>query len=156
MSRERFFEIACVVLLAVFIAAMLAGNASSSKTAEEVFTPVVSQVDLDTLKVRDNKVIVKEFSFGEDDVENVIYISSDSVMEVRELLLVEAKSSDDVQKLTELIKTRVESKKALFKNYAPEQSALLENYTLVKKGKFILYTVYDSPEKIVSAFKKAL
>lgn len=156
MSRERFFEIACVVLLAVFIAAMLAGNAGSSKTAEEVFTPVVSQVDLDTLKVRDNKVIVKEFSFGEDDVENVIYISSDSVMEVRELLLVEAKSSDDVQKLTELIKTRIESKKALFKNYAPEQSALLENYTLVKKGKFILYTVYDSPEKIVSAFKKAL
>ncbi len=156
MSRERFFEIACVVLLAVFIAVMLAGNAGSSKTAEEVFTPVVSQVDLDTLKVRDNKVIVKEFSFGEDDVENVIYISSDSVMEVRELLLVEAKSSDDVQKLTELIKTRVESKKALFKNYAPEQSALLENYTLVKKGKFILYTVYDSPEKIVSAFKKAL
>lgn len=156
MSRERFFEIACVVLLAVFIAAMLAGNAGSSKTAEEVFTPVVSQVDLDTLKVRDNKVIVKEFSFGEDDVENVIYISSDSVMEVRELLLVEAKSSDDVQKLTELIKTRVESKKALFKNYAPEQSALLENYTLVKKGKFILYTVYDSPEKIASAFKKAL
>ena len=156
MSRERFFEIACVVLLAVFIAAMLAGNAGSSKTAEEVFTPVVSQVDLDTLKVRDNKVIVKEFSFGEDDVENVIYISSDSVMEVRELLLVEAKGSDDVQKLTELIKTRVESKKALFKNYAPEQSALLENYTLVKKGKFILYTVYDSPEKIVSAFKKAL
>ena len=72
MSRERFFEIACVVLLAVFIAAMLAGNAGSSKTAEEVFTPVVSQVDLDTLKVRDNKVIVKEFSFGEDDVENVI------------------------------------------------------------------------------------
>lgn len=156
MSRERFFEIACVVLLAVFIAAMLAGNAGSSKTAEEVFTPVVSQVDLDTLKVRDNKVIVKEFSFGEENVENVIYISSDSVMEVRELLLVEAKSSDDVQKLTELIKTRVESKKALFKNYAPEQSALLENYTLVKKGKFILYTVYDSPEKIVSAFKKAL
>lgn len=156
MSRERFFEFACAVLLAVFIAAMLAGNAGSSKTAEEVFTPVVSQVDLDTLKVRDNKVIVKEFSFGEDDVENVIYISSDSVMEVRELLLVEAKSSDDVQKLTELIKTRIESKKALFKNYAPEQSALLENYTLVKKGKFILYTVYDSPEKIVSAFKKAL
>lgn len=156
MSRERFFEIACVVLLAVFIAAMLAGNAGSSKTAEEVFTPVVSQVDLDALKVRDNKVIVKEFSFGEENVENVVYISSDSVMEVRELLLVEAKSSDDVQKLTELIKTRVESKKALFKNYAPEQSALLENYTLVKKGKFILYTVYDSPEKIVSAFKKAL
>lgn len=156
MSKQRFFEILCTVLLAVFIVAMLAGNAGSSKTAEQVFEPVIEQVDLEVLKVRDDKVLVKEFSFGEKDVENVIYISSDSVMEVRELLLVEAKSTEDVQKITELIRSRVESKKALFKNYAPEQSALLENYVLVKKGKFILYTVYDSPEKIVKAFKKAL
>ena len=156
MSRQRFFEILCTVLLAVFIASMLAGNAGSSKTAEQVFEPVIEQVDLEVLKVRDDKVLVKEFSFGAKDVENVIYISSDSVMEVRELLLVEVKSTEDVQKITELIRSRVESKKALFKNYAPEQSALLENYVLVKKGKFILYTVYDSPEKIVKAFKKAL
>ena len=152
MSKQRFFEILCTVLLAVFIVAMLAGNIGSSKTAEQV----IEQVDLEVLKVRDDKVLVKEFSFGEKDVENVIYISSDSIMEVRELLLVEVKSTEDVQKITELIRSRVESKKALFKNYAPEQSALLENYVLVKKGKFILYTVYDSPEKIVKAFKKAL
>lgn len=156
MSRQRLFEIICVVLLAAFIGIMLFQNSGSSKTAEEVFTPVTEQVDLEALKILDNKTLVKEFSFGEEDVENVIYISSDSVMEVRELLLVEVKSRDDVQKISELIKSRVESKKALFKNYAPEQSALLENYTLVKKGKFILYTVYDSPEKIVKAFKKAL
>ena len=156
MSKQRFFEILCTVLLAVFIASMLAGNIGSSKTAEQVFEPVMEQVDLEVLKVRDDKVLVKEFSFGEKDVENVIYISSDSIMEVRELLLVEVKSTEDVQKITELIRSRVESKKALFKNYAPEQSALLENYVLVKKGKFILYTVYDSPEKIVKAFKKAL
>lgn len=156
MSKQRFFEILCTVLLAVFIVAMLAGNIGSSKTAEQVFEPVIEQVDLEVLKVRDDKVLVKEFSFGEKDVENVIYISSDSIMEVRELLLVEVKSTEDVQKITELIRSRVESKNALFKNYAPEQSALLENYVLVKKGKFILYTVYDSPEKIVKAFKKAL
>ena len=99
MSKQRFFEILCTVLLAVFIVAMLAGNAGSSKTAEQVFEPVIEQVDLEVLKVRDDKVLVKEFSFGEKDVENVIYISSDSVMEVRELLLVEVKSTEDVQKL---------------------------------------------------------
>ncbi len=156
MSRQRYFEILCAVVLVVFIGAMLAGNAGSSKTAQEVFTPVTEQVDLDSLMVRDNTVLVKEFSFGEKDVENVIYISSDSVMEVRELLLVEAKTSEDVQRITELIKNRVEAKKALFKNYAPEQSALLENFVLIRKGKFIFYTVYDEPEKLARAFKKAL
>ena len=77
-------------------------------------------------------------------------------MEVRELLLVEAKSKDDVDAIVEKIKSRIEEKKALFKNYAPEQSALLENYALQKKGKFIMFTVSDSPEKFVEAFKKAL
>lgn len=156
MSKEKFSQILCVVFLAVFILILLVQNGGSSKTGEEVFTPVIESFEIGELKVRDDKTIKKEFSFGEEDVENIVYISSDSIMEVRELLLVETKSKDDVQKIVESIQSRVDSKKALFKNYAPEQSALLENYVLVKKGKFVLYVVSDSPQPIVKAFKKAL
>ena len=156
MSKEKFFEILCVVLLFVFVGVMLFQNNGSSKTGEEVFTPVIDAFEMGELKVRDDKTLKKEFSFGEEDVENVLYVSSDSIMEVRELLLVEAKSKDDVSSITEKIQSRVDSKKALFKNYAPEQSALLENYTLIKKGKFILYIVSDSPDNVIKAFKKAL
>ncbi len=156
MSKEKFFEILCVVLLFVFVGAMLFQNGGSSKTGEEVFTPVIDAFEMGELKVRDGKTLKKEFSFGEEDVETVLYVSSDSIMEVRELLLVEAKSKDDVSSIAEKIQSRVESKKALFKNYAPEQSALLENYTLIKKGKFILYIVSDSPDAVIKAFKKAV
>lgn len=156
MSKQRRGEILSVVLLFVFIGFLFFQNGESTKSAEEVFEKVSSAADLSYLKKRDNATLKKEFSFSEKDVENVLYISSDSVMEVRELLLVEAKSKDDVDAIAEKIKSRVEEKKALFKNYAPEQSALLENYALQKKGKFIMFTVSDSPEKFVKAFKKAL
>ena len=156
MSKEKFFEILCVVLLVGFVGFLLFENGGSSKKGEEVFTPVIEAFEMGELKVRDDKTLKKEFSFGEEDVASVMYISSDSIMEVRELLLVEAKSKDDVQKITEAIQSRVESKKALFKNYAPEQSALLENYTLIKKGKFVFFIVSDSPEAAIKAFKKAL
>ncbi len=156
MSKEKFFEILCVVLLVGFVGFLLFENGGSSKTGEEVFTPVIEAFNMGELKVRDDKTLKKEFSFGEEDVATVMYISSDSIMEVQELLLVEAKSKDDVQKIAEAIQSRVESKKALFKNYAPEQSALLENYTLIKKGKFVFYIVSDSPEAAIKAFKKAL
>lgn len=156
MSKQRRGEIISVVLLFVFIGFLFFQNSASTKSAKEVFEKVFLAEDLSYLKVRDNATLKKEFSFGEKDVENVLYVSSDSVMEVRELLLVEAKSKDDVDAIVEKIKSRVEEKKALFKNYAPEQSALLENYALQKKGKFIMFTVSDSPEKFVEAFKKAL
>lgn len=156
MSKQRRGEIISVVLLFVFIGFLFFQNSASTKSAKDVFEKVFLAEDLSYLKVRDNATLKKEFSFGEKDVENVLYISSDSVMEVRELLLVEAKSKDDVDAIVEKIKSRVEEKKALFKNYAPEQSALLENYALRKKGKFIMFTVSDSPEKFVEAFKKAL
>lgn len=156
MSKEQLSKIFCVVLLFVFVGAMLFQNAGSSKTGEEVFTPVIEAFDMGELKVRDGKTLKKEFSFGEEDVESFVYISSDSIMEVQELLLVEAKSKDDVSSITEKIQSRTESKKALFKNYAPEQSALLESSTLIKKGKFILYIVSDSPDAVIKAFKKAL
>jgi len=156
MSKEKFFEILCVVLLAGFVGVLLFQNGGSSKTGEEVFPPVMEAFEIGELKLRDEKTIKKEFSFSVEDVENVVYISSDSIMEVRELLLVETKSKDDVQAIAEQIQSRVESKKALFKGYAPEQSALLENYALVKKGKFILFTVSDSPETVIKAFKKAV
>lgn len=156
MSKQRRGEIISVVLLFVFIGFLFFQNSAGTKSAKEVFEKVFLAADLSYLKVRDNATLKKEFSFGEKDVENVLYISSDSVMEVRELLLVEAKSKDDVDAIVEKIKSRIEEKKALFKNYAPEQSALLENYALQKKGKFIMFTVSDSPEKFVEAFKKAL
>ena len=155
MSKQRFGEIISVVLLFCFIGFLFFQNGANSKSFSEVFETVFLADDLSYLTVRDNKTLKKEFSFEEKDVEGVFYMSSSSVMEVRELLLVEAKSTEDVEVLVEKIKSRVEEKKALFKNYAPEQSALLENYALQKRGKFILFTVSDSPEKFVQAFKKA-
>lgn len=156
MSKQRSGELFCVVLLFVFIGFLFFQNSAGQKSAEELFDKIYSAADLSYLKIRDNQTLKKEFSFSKKDVENVIYLSSDSIMEVRELLLVETKSTDDVDAIVEKIRSRIEKKKALFKNYAPEQSALLENYALEKKGKFIMFTVSDSPEEFIKAFKKAL
>lgn len=155
MSREKAARILCVVLLLGFIAALLFQNSDSSVSAEEVFSAAAGAFETEELEVKTTKEIKKQFSLDESTAENVLFIASDSVMEVRELLVVEVKNKDDVDAVFESIESRVTEKKALFKNYAPEQSALLENYVLVKRGKFILYAVSSSPDKVVKAFKKA-
>lgn len=156
MKAVRYKEIFCVVVLVVFIAALCFGGKTSKATAEEVFKAVSSAVETGETELCKNEKFKKEFGFGVGEFDGVFYMASDSIMEVREILVVKLKDTSPAKELVESIEARVENKHTLFKGYAPEQSALLDKYILVQNGNFILFAVSDSPAQIEKAFKKAL
>ena len=159
MHAERIKEIICVVVLVVFIV-FLTGNSSVSKsTGDEVFKSVDAAVSVSgqkDIKKCDNQRIKKEFGFTHNDFDYVTYYASDSVMEVRELLIIKLKDKSQLDSVRQATETRVTDKAKLFKGYAPEQSAMLDKYVFEYKKGFILYAVCDNPDQLISAFKKAL
>ena len=156
MKTVRYKELGCVVVLVVFILLLCTGGKTSKAKAEDVFASACSAADTSMLSVCKDEKFKKEFGFGVQEFDGVCYMASDSIMEVREILVVKTAKTSPSDELIEKIKSRIENKAVLFKGYAPEQSALLEDYTLVQKGNFILFTVSDSSSKIEKAFKKAL
>lgn len=159
MKAERIKEIICVVVLVVFII-VLSGNSSVSKsTGEEVFKSINATVRIDEqkdIKKCDNQRIKKEFGFTHNDFDYVTYYASDSVMEVREILVIKLRDKSQLDSVESAVKKRVEDKAKLFKGYAPEQSAMLDKYIFEYKKGFVLYAVSDNPDQLISAFKKAL
>lgn len=155
MSRERRNEIICVAALLLFIAFLFVQNSAGSKTAEQIFTPVCESFKSEGLKTADATKLKKEFSLSDATVENYVYYCSDSIMEVRELLLLELKDPAESQEIFDRIKTRVDDKAKVFEKYAPEQNALLQQHVLQKRDKFIVFAVCDNPDEIKAAFKKA-
>ena len=156
MKTVRYKELFCVAVLVVFIVLLCSGGKTSKANAEDVFNAVSSAVDSGELSLCKDEKFKKEFGFGVQEFDGVYYMASDSIMEVREILVVKAAEQSPSDELVEKIKARVEDKAVLFKGYAPEQSALLEDYIFVQKGNFILFSVTDSPSIIKGAFKKAL
>ncbi|MCM1364470.1 MAG: DUF4358 domain-containing protein [Faecalibacterium sp.] len=156
MSSERVKEIFCVLLLGIFIFLLTGTTKVSDKTAEEVYEQVSKIMDVSELQKCSNSKIKKEFGIDANSFDGIVYMASDSVMDVREILLVRLKDENQAEALTESIESRIKDKTALFKGYAPEESALLDSYILKKDAGFILFAVCSNPDAVYASFKKAV
>ena len=156
MNKLRIKEAACVVVLLVFILVLSTQNKQSSADLQSVFDAVSGAVDVSALEDCAESRFKKEFGMDAQEFDDVRYLASDDVMEVRELLLVKLPQDNDGQALLDRIKARVNDKAELFAGYAPEQSGYLESYVLLQRSGYVLYVVSDTPDEAVRAFKKAL
>ncbi len=156
MNKLRIKEAACVVVLLVFILVLSTQNKQSSADLQSVFDAVSGAVDVSALEDCTESRFKKEFGLDAQEFDDVRYLASDDVMEVRELLLVKLPQDNDGQALLDRIKARVNDKAELFAGYAPEQSGYLESYVLLQRSGYVLYVVSDTPDEAVRAFKKAL
>ena len=156
MNKLRIKEAACVVVLLVFILVLSTQNKQSSADLQSVFDAVSGAVDVSALEDCTESRFKKEFGLDAQEFDDVRYLASDDVMEVRELLLVKLPQDNDGQVLLDRIKARVNDKAELFAGYAPEQSGYLESYVLLQRSGYVLYVVSDTPDEAVRAFKKAL
>lgn len=156
MRSRAVKEIFCVLALILFVFFLTNDQGISNKSAAEVAEQVVKAMDVSELEERGKSEFKKQFGFNANDFDGVVYYSSDSVMQVRELLIVRLSDAAQAESLTEAIKTRMSEKKALFEGYAPEESALLGNYAIRESGGFVLFAVCDDPDAVISKFKKSL
>ena len=156
MKSYRWKELFCVVALVVFVFAITANRSNSDADAETVFGAVLETVQVPELKRQKDAAFKRAFGFETGDFENVCYAAADDVMEVREVLVVKLKSTDDADALIEKIETYAEEKGVLFEGYAPEQAALLQKSRVRRKGNFVLFVVCNQPSYAVRSFLRAL
>ena len=156
MKKRRIKELACVVILLIFVVVLMTQDKESTAEPQTVFEAVQSSVDTEALTACADERIRKEFNIDPRTFDYVGYLASDSIMEVREILLIRLSPDSDKDALLEKLKARVDDKAALFSGYAPEQSGYLESYALLTRGGYVLFVVSDTPDDAVRAFKKAL
>lgn len=154
--KERIKEILCVVLLVLFMVFISSESNISTKTADEVFGTVQKSVDISALSKQKNKKIEEELSLSFENYEEVIYYASSSVMEVRELLIVKLRSTEDKDVLMSALEKRTEEKIKLFEGYAPTEAQMLKNHILTEKNGFVFFAVCDDTARASEAFKSAV
>lgn len=156
MKKYRIAEIICIVILVAFIGFLSKEETTSDKTAKEVAKAVFSAVDTSGLKKQSELQIKKELSLSVDSFDGMYFIKSDDIMDVREIIIIKLKDGASSDEAIQKIKKRLEDKQTLFEGYAPEQSAMLQNYVLKQKAGFVFYAVLTDKEAALSAFNKIL
>lgn len=156
MKALRLKEIVCVLLTVVFIFFVTRSEPPSETSAADMAAALLTVTDVSALHECKNAEFKREFQINPNDYDGVVYYTSDSIMEVRELLVIRLADEAQGEALTERIRGRVEDKITLFNGYAPEQEALLDGYVLEETRGFVLFAVCDEPEAVRRTFKDHL
>ena len=98
----------------------------------------------------------KAFGIDFSTTEGTVYYANDSVMDVSEMLIVKLVSPDDAQEFKEAIVSRVTDRENMYKNYAPDQYALLQDCIIKTSGNTVFYCTAKNADELYEAYRKAL
>lgn len=152
----RLAELLCVILLVVFIAYVSSMDKISTVPFENVTAAVTAVSDTKELKERDKLEFRGKFSLEAEDYIDFVCYSSESVMDVRELVVVFSDDKQALEKIKNNIELYVQQKQELFEGYAPGESEMISSHTLVQKKGYTLFYIGQDKEKVLSAFEEKL
>lgn len=143
-------------LLGFIVWICILNSGGTQKSIEEVSTPVCLVLTDGQMNKKTNADAIKTFGIDLDKTEGLVYYTNDSVMDVSEMLIVKLVSADDAQEFRTAIQNRVTDQENLYKNYAPDQYALLEDCIIKTSGNTVFYCTAKNADELYEAYKKAL
>jgi len=159
MSRKLYplLEVLCVAALIAFITFLvLSRSGGTEKPVGDVASPVLATLEKGQMTEQSNADAAKAFGFDLSKAEGLVYYENEDIMDVSELLIVKLNDAEDAEGFRTAEETYIANQKNLYKNYAPEQYALLEDSILDVSGNTLFYCTAKNADALYDAFRTAL
>lgn len=121
-------------------------------TIDEIRNDILQSTDVTTMDVDDGSKLRKLYNINKRDVDDFILYAPKSNMEANEILILKAKTQDDLKSLKEKVNHRVKSQSDSFENYDKIQFEIISNYILEDKDKYLILII----SKDYKAIKKSI
>lgn len=155
--RNIALEILCVAALIAFITFLvLSRSGGTEKPVGDVASPVLATLEKGQMTEQSNADAAKAFGFDLSKAEGLVYYENEDIMDVSELLIVKLNDAEDAESFRTAVETYIANQKNLYKNYAPEQYALLEDSILDVSGNTLFYCTAKNADALYDAFRTAL
>lgn len=144
------------VLIIAFVVLLMMYVSGSSKPYEKVRESVESVLDKGSLTEQSMTALKRNFNLNAADYAGVMYYSTGANISAEEILLVKVKNDGQIQKVTEAVEQRIESRINDFEGYAPDEVRLLEDARQSVRGNYIFYACSPEADTYMSAFNSSL
>lgn len=118
--------------LQAYIEADLSQENNSDDPTSAIF---IEKMELDTSKLEEGTVLAAAMNINSD-----------------EIILLKAKSADDVPALKESLEKELAAQTQTWEQYLPDQYEKVQNNIIKVNGNYLLYVTYENPEAIVEIF----
>ena len=133
-----------VVVALVFLISLSSGDADTNATYAQIETQVSAKMDLSLVQKADDAKLERFYGLRAADFANcILYIPTDGVVYVEELLLVELKDEAQKQTVLDAIDARLQTQKKTFENYNlfGQYEKLTQQTHIEVRGNFILFVI---------------
>ena len=145
-----------VAILCSYVVFAGCSRVNDNLTAKDIQKSIVDTGLVKNMEETGTKGLKRYYGLNASDFDSVVLYTPESSMEVDEMLIVKVKDKSQIEGLEDAIDNRVNSQLQSFGSYGPEQCALLNDYELKTKGKYVFFAVSENAEDLKEAFKESI
>ncbi len=131
-------------------------NNTADKNVSDIEKQLQSGKGVDTLVKGDANSLKRYYDLNANDYDGFALWTSQNPMDVDEMIIIKAKSDEQVDSLEESVQERVRTQKKNFEGYGAEQTALLGKSVVTAKGKYVFFAVSKNASSWESIFLKSV
>lgn len=117
-------------------------------------TKILGSADLTNMDEGDTKKLRKLYYINKNQIEDFIFFAPKTNMDASEILILKAKTSEDLIELKERVEARLEKSANSFESYRPDQYELIQNKVLKIRGNYLILVVSEEAAKIEKIIDK--
>lgn len=149
--RKNLRKAVLVLFTLIFSSSFLLACSKDSKkdvSISKIGENISKVTDLSKMKQGDNSKLKKLYKIDANQVEEFILYTSQSNIKADEIAIIKVKDSNNINEIKEKVEKRLNKQTSSFKDYLPEEYALLEKHVLKENGDYIIFVVSKDVDKI--------
>ncbi|MFR1707483.1 MAG: DUF4358 domain-containing protein [Clostridium sp.] len=152
-NYKNYYYILAVAILIIFIALyqVLKVEDIDMDSLRQSLSQIIDSEHMD---IGDSSKLRKLYYINKNEVEDFILYSPKSNMDANEILILKAKSEEDIDKLKVKVEGRIKKQSDSFKSYRPEEYDIISNRVLDIKGKHLILIISRESEEIEALINK--
>lgn len=156
MIRRKYAVLSLAIMICILVGCANGGKVNQNLTATEVGERIQQEVNLSEMRQGDNDTLKRMYRINADEVENFVLYSALSNVKAEELVVIKVKDASDIESVLDQMRQRIEAQILKFKDYRPEEYALIDKHVLKTKDRFIFYAVSKDVGLMERMFDEAL
>ncbi len=150
--KREYFILAAIVLVAfIGLYKILEVKEPNMEVLKE---KILNTADLSYMTEGDGQRLRKLYYISKNDIEDFIFLAPKTNMDASEVLILKAKSQEDMDELMEKVEARIEKAEKSFESYRPDQYELIKDRILEVRGRYLILVISTDGEEIKSVIDK--
>ncbi len=156
IPRSAVIKAGMLVVLIVFLISVYSMQDADDVSLKKIDRDLCKKTDIEEMEKCNPRQLMQFTGLDAAAFDSFLYYKSGEALSAEELIIIKADSPDDLDTAQDAVESRISSQITTYKDYAPDQAAMLNNAIVSRRGDYLFYCTAEKPEKYEEVFDNAV